>query len=315
MSTKRPHPLRRTAQRFRRPVTALTALAVLALPAALGLVGPQTAQAQPRTFSATELAAAGDAVLDADIAGTAWGVDQETGTVLVTVDERVSAAELAELRRSAGARADALTFERTAGTFRPHLQGGEPIWSSARRCTAGFNVRAGNADYFVTAGHCTAGFPTWYTNSSRTTTVGPTAGSRYPGDDYGIVRYANPAVPRPGTVNCNGTIIDITGPATPAVGQSVRLAGGATGCRAGGVTGLNVTVNYGGSEIVYGLIRTTLCSEPGDSGSPVFIPTGDGTTGLAVGVLSGGSGNCTSGGTSFVQPINEILAAYGAVLT
>ncbi|WP_405817558.1 hypothetical protein OG705_00765 [Streptomyces sp. NBC_00838] len=47
----------------------------------------------------------------------------------------------------------------------------------------------------------------------------------------------------------------------------------------------------------------------------MFALTGDGTTALAVGVLSGGSGNRTSGGTSFVQPINEILAVYGAVLT
>ncbi|WP_405792720.1 S1 family peptidase [Streptomyces sp. NBC_01506] len=312
MSTTRTNPLRRTAQRFRRPVTALAALT---LSAALGLAGPQAAQAQPRTFSATELAAAGDAVLAADIAGTAWGVDEATGTVLVTVDQRVSAADIAQLRDSAGARADALTFERTAGTFRPHLQGGEPVYSGGSRCTAGFNVRAGSADYFVTAGHCTQAVSTWYTNPSLTTAIGPTAGSSYPGNDYGIVRYANPAVPRPGTVNCNGTIIDITGPANPTVGQSVSLAGGTTGCHGGGsITGTNVTVNYG-SAVVSGLIRTNLCCEPGDSGAPVFTITGNGTTGLAIGVLSGGSGNCTSGGTSFVQPINEILAVYGAVLT
>ncbi|WBB61226.1 S1 family peptidase [Streptomyces sp. WMMC500] len=314
MSSDRTHALRRTARRLRRPVTALTALAVLALPAALGLAGPQAAQATPRTFSATELAAAGDAVLAADIVGTAWGVDQATGTVLVTVDERVSAAEIAELRRSAGAHADALTFERTAGTFRPYLQGGEPAWGSAGRCTVGFNVRVSSADYFVTAGHCTDANPSWYTNSSLTTPVGPTAASSFPGNDYGIVRYTNAAVPRPGTVNCNGTIIDITGPATPAVGQSVTMAGSTTGCHGGGITGLNVTVNYP-DGIVSGLIRTTLCCEPGDSGSPVFTLTGDGTTALAVGIVSGGSGNCTSGGTTFVQPINEILAAYGAVLT
>jgi streptogrisin C len=31
-------------------------------------------------------------------------------------------------------------------------------------------------------------------------------------------------------------------------------------------------------------------------------------------VLSGGSGNCTSGGTTFFQPVNEILAVYGLTL-
>lgn len=47
----------------------------------------------------------------------------------------------------------------------------------------------------------------------------------------------------------------------------------------------------------------------------MFTLTGDGATAPAVGVISGGSGDCASGGTSFVQPINEILTAYGAVLT
>lgn len=87
------------------------------------------------------------------------------------------------------------------------------------------------------------------------------------------------------------------------------------GCHGGGVTGLNVTVNHGARDIVSGLIRTTLCCEPGDGGAPVFTLTGDGATAPAVGVISGGSGDCASGGTSFVQPINEILTAYGAVLT
>lgn len=83
------------------------------------------------------------------------------------------------------------------------------------------------------------------------------------------------------------------------------------GCHGGGVTGLNVTVNHGARDIVSGLIRTTLCCEPGDGGAPVFTLTGDGATAPAVRMISGGSGDCAS----FVQPINEILTAYGAVLT
>ncbi|MFD1052612.1 S1 family peptidase, partial [Kibdelosporangium lantanae] len=34
----------------------------------------------------------------------------------------------------------------------------------------------------------------------------------------------------------------------------------------------------------------------------------------AVGVTSGGSGNCSSGGTTFFQPITEPLSAYGLTL-
>lgn len=76
----------------------------------------------------------------------------------------------------------------------------------------------------------------------------------------------------------------------------------------GVVTRLNATVNYGGGNIVYGLIQTNVCSEAGDTGGPVF----SGTT--ALGLISGGSGNCTSGGTTFDQPITEVLSAYGLTL-
>jgi hypothetical protein len=49
-------------------------------------------------------------------------------------------------------------------------------------------------------------------------------------------------------------------------------------------------------------------SEPGDSGGS-FI-SGD----QAQGVTSGGSGDCSSGGTTFFQPVNEILSTFGLTL-
>lgn len=67
---------------------------------------------------------------------------------------------------------------------------------------------------------------------------------------------------------------------------------------------LTATVNYGADGIVTGLMRTTLCSEPGGSGGPVFATT------RAIGLISGGSGNCGSGGTTFAQPVIEPLASY-----
>ncbi|MFB9449317.1 trypsin-like serine protease [Dactylosporangium vinaceum] len=54
-----------------------------------------------------------------------------------------------------------------------------------------------------------------------------------------------------------------------------------------------------------GLIRTSVCSEPGDSGGPLFA----GTTGL--GITSGGSGNCTSGGTTYFAPAARAATGYG----
>ena len=53
------------------------------------------------------------------------------------------------------------------------------------------------------------------------------------------------------------------------------------------------------------MIRTNVCAEPGDSGGPLF----SGST--AIGLTSGGSGDCTSGGTTFFQPVTAALSAYG----
>lgn len=92
------------------------------------------------------------------------------------------------------------------------------------------------------------------------------------------------------------------------MGQSVRRSGSTTGLRSGSVTGLNATVNYGSSGIVYGMIQTNVCAEPGDSGGALFA----GST--ALGLTSGGSGNCRTGGTTFYQPVTEALSAYGATV-
>jgi streptogrisin B len=273
--------------------TGLTAAAALAVP---------TANAEEtRTYSAHLLAGASDAVLQADVPGTAWHVDQATGTLVVTADSTVSRAEIAKIKREAGTNAGALRVERTPGTFSKLISGGDAVYASGWRCSLGFNVRSGSTYYFLTAGHCTDGAGTWYTNSSRTTSIGPTTGSSFPGDDYGIVRYSNTSLSHPGTVG--GT--DITSAANATVGMSVTRRGSTTGTHSGTVTGLNATVNYGGGDIVYGMIRTNVCAEPGDSGGPLYSGS------RAIGLTSGGSGNCSTGGTTFFQPVTEALSRYG----
>ncbi len=273
--------------------TGLIAAAALAVPAANA--------DQTRTFSAERLAAASDAVLDADVAGTAWNIDPATKSVVVTADSTVSQAEIAKIKKAAGSDAGALRIERTPGVFSKLLAGGDAIYATSWRCSAGFNVRSGSTYYFVTAGHCTDGAGTWYTNSARTTTIGPTAGSSFPGNDYGLVRYSNTSLSHPGTVGS----VDITSAANATVGMSVTRRGSTTGTHSGTVTGLNATVNYGGGDIVYGMIRTNVCAEPGDSGGPLYSGS------RAIGLTSGGSGNCSSGGTTFFQPVTEALSAYG----
>ncbi|MET9110973.1 S1 family peptidase [Streptomyces zhihengii] len=275
--------------------TGLIAAAALAVPTA-------TANAdQPVTFGAAQLAAASDAVLAADVAGTAWHVDQATGTLVVTADSTVSRAEIAAIKREAGPQAGALRIERTPGTFSKLIAGGDAIYASSWRCSLGFNVRSGSTYYLLTAGHCTDGAGTWYTNSARTTAIGPTAGSSFPGNDYGLVRYSNTSLAHPGTVGS----VDITSAANATVGMSVTRRGSTTGTHSGTVTGLNATVNYGGGDVVYGMIRTNVCAEPGDSGGPLYSGS------RAIGLTSGGSGNCSTGGTTFFQPVTEALSAYG----
>ncbi|MFB6843134.1 S1 family peptidase [Streptomyces sp. NPDC056361] len=274
--------------------TGLAAAAAFAVPAA--------SADSAGTFGAARLAATGDAVLAADVAGTAWRVDPASGTVVVTVDSTVSPAEIAKIKRQAGANAGALRVERTPGRFNKLISGGDAIYASSWRCSLGFNVKdsAGNY-YFLTAGHCTDGAGTWYSNSSRTTVLGSTAGSSFPTNDYGIVRYTNTSVTKSGAVGS----VDITSAANATVGMSVTRRGSTTGIHSGTVTGLNATVNYGGGDIVYGMIQTNVCAEPGDSGGPLYSGS------RAIGLTSGGSGNCSSGGTTFFQPVTEALSAYG----
>ncbi|MFH8839761.1 S1 family peptidase [Streptomyces sp. NPDC017868] len=273
------------------------------LVAAAATLGVPTANADSaQTFSATQLSAAGDAVLAADVAGTAWRVDTATGQVVVTADSTVSPAEIAKIKHKAGANAGALRIERTPGTFNKLISGGDAIYASSWRCSLGFNVKdtAGNY-YFLTAGHCTDGAGTWWSNSTHTTVLGSTAGSSFPGNDYGIVRYTNTTVTKSGAVGS----VDITSAANATVGMSVTRRGSTTGIHGGTVTGLNATVNYGGGDIVSGLIQTNVCAEPGDSGGPLYSGS------KAIGLTSGGSGNCSSGGTTFFQPVTEALSAYG----
>ena len=78
----------------------------------------------------------------------------------------------------------------------------------------------------------------------------------------------------------------------PFVGESVTRTGSTTGTHSGTVHALNVTVHYQGGGTVRGLIQTNVCAEPGDSGGPLY----DGTK--ALGLTSGGSGDCKSGGTT-----------------
>jgi streptogrisin B len=280
-----------------RPLHRALLLAVATV--ALGLFAwPTAAAASPQPASAATLAAVSEAVDASGIDGIAWYIDADH--VVVTADNTVSSAELASLRRAAGANAGALRIEHARGEFSPLLSAGDAIYGGRYRCSLGFNVVSGSTYYFLTAGHCGSLVDTWYTNSGHTTLIGPTINFSFPGDDYALVRYDNTSLSHPGGF----TLADAF------VGESVTRKGSTTGTHTGTVTALNVTVRYSGHPggKVSGLIQTTVCAEGGDSGGPLY----DGTK--ALGLTSGGSGDCTSGGTTFFQPVREAANAYGVTI-
>ncbi|MEW2081893.1 S1 family peptidase [Streptomyces sp. NPDC005283] len=301
MNIKRFSPLGGVARRARLIAVASGLLTVSAL-AAPAAVADSADGARATT---AQLAQASDAVLQADVPGTAWYTDRTTGRLVVTADNTVSAAEIAKIKKAAGARAGALEIERTTGRFNKLIAGGQAIYTGGGRCSLGFNVRSGSTYYALTAGHCTNIGSTWYTNSANTTLLGSTAGSSFPTNDYGIIRHSSASAADGRVYLYNGSYRDITAAGNASVGQSVQRSGSTSGLHSGTVTALNATVNYGGGDIVYGLIQTNVCAEPGDSGGPLF----SGST--ALGLTSGGSGDCSSGGTTFFQPVTEALSAYG----
>jgi streptogrisin B len=259
---------------------------------------PTPASAQP--LGAAQLSALTSAVDRSGVAGISWYADAATGRVVVTADASVSAAELATLKKAAGAKARALRIDRAPGVFSPLLSAGDAIYGGQYRCSLGFNAVSGSTYYLLTAGHCGSLVSTWYTNSGHTTLIGPTINYSFPGNDYALVRYDNTSLSHPGGY----TVADAF------VGERVTRDGSTTGVHSGTVTALNVAVRYSGHPggKVSGLIQTNVCAEGGDSGGPLY----DGSK--AVGLTSGGSGNCSTGGTTFFQPVREAVNAYGVTL-
>jgi streptogrisin D len=221
--------------------------------------------------------------------------------VISSVDTTVRGADLAGLTSAAVGSGGAVRIEHLNSPLSLFISGGDAIYGGQFRRSLGFNVKnSAGDDYFLTAGHCTNAASAWYSNSNHTTKLGDRTGTSFPGSDYGIVHYTNANITKSGTVGSQ----DITSSRNPTVNENVKRRGSTTGVHSGRVTALNVTVHYAEGSVT-GLIQTTVCAEPGDSGGSLY----DGTA--ALGLTSGGSGNCTSGGTTFFQPVTEPLSVFG----
>jgi len=268
--------------------------------AAAATVRAAGAQARLVSFSDRELAGL-TSRLDTGTAGTAWAVDPVANQLVISVDPAAAGADVARLRAAAARSHGAARVVTLHGAITPLISGGDAIYGGPYRCSLGFNVRSGSTYSFLTAGHCTDAAAEWFSDQNHNTKLGDRTGSSFPGNDYGIVRYTNTSISIDGTVGGQ----DITSAANAFVGESVTRRGSTTGVHSGTVTALNVTVHYSGGGTVRGMIQTNVCAEPGDSGGPLY----DRTT--AVGLTSGGSGDCRSGGTTFFQPVTEALSKFG----
>jgi S1-C subfamily serine protease len=275
----------------------LSAAVALTVVAIATLSAGQATAAQRSSDNLAQLMAR----LDTGIPGTAWGVDPAANQVVVTVDSSVRGASFAQLESVIWGTKGAVRIERVNGVFKPLISGGDAIYGSQYRCSLGFNVRSGSTYSFLTAGHCTDLASEWFADSAHTTKLGDRAGSSFPNNDYGIVRYTNTSITISGTAGSQ----DIVSAGNAYVGEAVSRRGSTTGVHTGTVTALNVTVHYVGSGTVRGMIQTNVCAEPGDSGGPLYDNT------IALGLTSGGSGDCRRGGTTFFQPVTEALAKYG----
>ncbi|GAB7048198.1 hypothetical protein JCM9534A_33240 [Catenuloplanes indicus JCM 9534] len=229
-----------------------------------------------------------------------WYVDPVTNTVTITAASTAAAGAFA---RTAGLPADAVSVL-AAPAYEPvyDIRGGDQyVINNSVLCSVGFAVAGG----FVTAGHC-GGVGATTTGSGAA--QGTFRGSSFPGDDLAWVQTNANWVSQPWVNNYNGGVATVAGSTEAAVGASVCGSGRTTGWRCGTITGKNVTVNYSG-QLVYGLVSSSACAQPGDSGG-AFLSGNQ-----AQGVTSGAGGDCASGGTTVYQPVNEILSRYGLSLT
>jgi streptogrisin C len=237
-----------------------------------------------------------DATTSADSAVTGWYVDPASNSVVVVAQPGGTEAAQ-ELIDAGEVPSDAVRVVTAAGAPRPlfDVRGADPYFiDNASRCSIGFSVVGG----FVTAGHC--GTPGSTTTGFNQEAQGTVQASVFPGTgDFGFVEVNADWTPQPVVATSEG-VLPVAGSEEAPIGAAICRSGSTTGTRCGVIQAKNATVNYPEGAVT-GLTQTDVCAEGGDSGGPWL--SGD----QAQGVTSGGSGDCTVGGTTFFQPLAEIL--------
>nr|MDT0657715.1 S1 family peptidase [Micromonospora sp. DSM 115978] len=237
---------------------------------------------------------------------TSWYADPGTDRVVMTVRPGAEAAA-----RAFGTRVGVVpgTVKLVVSDERPtwyaDVRGGDPYTTSPAngfRCSVGFTVVGG----FVTNRHCGRVGMVVYTPAGARMGVFTAVSSTTA--DWAHVRLDPGWRPVGQVRGPSGTHIPVRGSVAAPVGATVCRFGNTTGWRCGVIQARNVTIIFAGGGVLYGMTRTNVCAEPGDSGAPMMAGN------QAQGMISGGSGNCTVGGVSYFQPINTALTALGLTL-
>ncbi|WP_197038611.1 S1 family peptidase [Herbidospora cretacea] len=259
-----------------------------------------------------------------------WSIDPVANRVVVT---RLAGAEGGALAEAALAQGDAVRFETTtqpAVSTGVYLDGGEGI-NSGKDCSLGFNARLTYSDLpgvsdpvVLSAGHC-ANLPT-VTGYGNTRSDQPTRTS-YPlgrwwlvnrDYDWGVIgsldlqRWAQGpyiALHTPGDHYLN-----VTGTQQRPEGSSICKSGFKTRITCGVIVRRGEPIwLWDAGRTVFNLTRHTACTDPGDSGGPVYTADGH-----AQGVVSSSGVGCSQPGDKYgwYVEINHIQGASGArVLT
>jgi streptogrisin C len=250
-----------------------------------------------------ELESAADAIDPVDIEGYYGNyIDVVSNTLVIEAADQAVAADLIE---AAGIDPSLVTVDAEAEAPQTYfVRGGDSyIIENSWRCSVGFSVRQGSTPGFVTAGHCGAAGDSV---TSGEAAPGTFRNSVFPGSDRAWVAVGTSETLLDDVNMYSGTR-DVANANQAAVGSSICRSGSTTGWHCGTVQAFNQTVRYA-EGAVYGMTRTNVCAEPGDSGGS-FIAGNS-----AQGMTSGGSGNCRTGGTTYFQPIGPALSAWGLTL-
>ncbi|GAA3022358.1 hypothetical protein GCM10017559_54300 [Streptosporangium longisporum] len=251
--------------------------------------------------------------LDAAMASHGHGgsvryVDVKGNRIVVLSATPVATANLA---KAAGMDTEKVVVVASSERPRPlyDLKGGDPYYIGVTsRCSVGFAAIDATDPAergFVSAGHC--GQQGRLTNGFNRAPQGVFQGSSFPVDDYAWITVNENWTPTPAVDDGGGGVVSVTGARVAIEGASVCRSGSSSDFHCGVVQQRDTSVTYS-QGAVFGLTRTDVCADPGDSGG-AFISADQ-----AQGVTSGGSGGCSVGGITYFQPVGEILTAYGLTL-